>query len=570
MSKTVTGTSVPVVVTAIDQLDLQQRERGVMGWVTSTDHKQLGIMTMATSLGFFLIAGAFALIVRLQLSRPDQHIVSVLTYNEVFTLHGSGMIYCVITPLAVGLCLYLVPLQVGSPLVAAPKLCNFSYWTYLGGAFLVFGSGLVEGGAGDSWYSYTPLADSRYTPSPGFDVWMAGAILCVVSMWLMSGAIVWTALRMRAPGMSLMRMSPFTWSAVVTCLMSVAAFPSLFGAMGLITAGRLDPNLFTHNTWNIAYQYLFWFYGHPVVYVMFFPFMGAVAEVLATSARRKYFGYDFTVFSLLTFAAFSSAVFGHHLFTTGQSVNNYFTVTSIALTVPAGVEYFGLVGTVLGSRLVIRTPTLFALAFIPQFLIGGISGIMTATPVLDYEFHGSYFVVAHFHYTLFGGSVFGAFAALYFWFPKMTGYLMSERLGRINFWLLLVGTNVTFLPMFASGFFGMPRRVATYPATGPLPTLNLVSSIGAGIIACGVAVFFYNVVRSLQARRPAGDDPWLAGQTLEWATSSPPPRFNYDALHPIPRIKSYAPLLDLREEAEQAYAAHRHGQGGRQPDPASP
>jgi cytochrome c oxidase subunit 1 len=327
----------------------------------------------------------------------------------------------------------------------------------------------------------------------------------------------------------------------------VASFPSLLAAMSLITAGRVDPNIFLGNTWNIAYQWIFWFYGHPVVYVMFFPFVGCVAEVLATFSNRRYFGYKFTVFALLAFAGGSMAVWGHHMFTTFESTNDYFSFSSTFLSVPAGVEYFGFLTTIIGGRLVYKTPMLFALAFIPQFLIGGLSGIMLASPTLDYMYHGTFFVVAHFHYTLFAGSVFGAFAGIYYWFPKVTGVMLDERLGKINFWLMTIGTNLAFMPMFFSGIDGMPRRVATYS----LPSLalpNLISTIGAFIIALGVLVFVHNVVWSLTHRVPAGDNPW-GGQTLEWATSSPPPPFNYDATHPIPRIKGYAPLFELRLEA---------------------
>lgn len=520
---------------------------GLIGWLTTTDHKRIAILTIVSSITLFIVFGCLALVMRAQLAQPDQSIVSAQTYNELFTLHGSGMIYLVITPLAVALGLYLVPLQIGAPMIAAPRLCLFSYWLYVGGALLILASPAFGNGPSDGWYSYTPLSDSRFSPGLGMDFWMLGVMLSVGAMLIMSGAVLWTALQMRAPGMSLMRMPIFTWSMVVTCLMSVAAFPALLAAMIILAIGRVDPNLFTHNAWNIAYQYLFWFYGHPVVYVMFFPFVGAVAEVIAAFSGRRYFGHGFTVFSLLAFAAGSMAVWGHHMFTTGEATNNYFSLSSIFLSVPAGVEYFGFLGTLLGGRLVYRTPMLFALAFLPQFLIGGLSGIMTATPVLDYHFHGSYFIVAHFHYTLFAGSVFGAFAGIYFWFPKVTGKMLTERLGRLNFVLMVIGTNVAFLPMFISGYEGMPRRVYTYPSGTGFATLNLISSIGGGILALGVGVFLWNVVRSLRIATPGGDDPWDAGQTLEWATSSPPPLFNFDQAHPIPPIRSYAPLLDLRD-----------------------
>lgn len=539
----------------LDWIEGEVPERtGLPGWLTTTDHKRIALLTMGTSLVLLLVFGILALVMRAQLAQPEQHLVSNQTYNELFTLHGSGMIYLVLTPLAAGMGLYLVPLQIGAPMVAAPKACLWSYWTYVLGALIILLSAATLGGPSDGWYSYTPLSDSQYTPGYGMDLWILGVMLAVGAMMVMSAAVLWTALRMRAPGMSLLRMPVFTWSEVVTCLMTVASAPALLAAMGLLAVGRADPALFSHDAWDVAYQFLFWFYGHPVVYVMFFPFVGAVAEVIATFCGRRYFGYKFTVYALLAFAAGSMAVFGHHMFTTGQSVDDYFSLTSIMLAVPAGVEYFGLLATLVGGRLSYRTPMLFALAFIPQFLIGGLTGIMLATPVLDYQFHGTYFVVAHFHYTLFAGSIFGAFAGLYFWFPKATGVVLDEGLGRLNFWLMVVGTNVTFLPMFFTGFEGLPRRVATYSLSSGFGVLNLVSSIGAGIIALGVGVFAFNALRSLILRRPAGDDPWGAGQTLEWATSSPPPTYNFDAAHPIPRITSYTPLLDLRLRRQQAVA----------------
>lgn len=542
----------PPVVPATPK-ELQSRS-GLVGWITTTDHKRIGLLTIGSSLVLFLVFGAMALLMRTQLALPDQHLVSAQIYNELFTLHGSGMIVLVVTPLAVGMGAYLVPLQVGAPMIAAPKTCLFAYWTYVTGALMIVMSTVTANPPSTGWYSYVPLSDSRYSPGYGVDMWVLGMMLGVAAMFVMSGCVLWTALRLRAPGITLMRMPVFTWGEVVTCLMSVASFPALIAAMGMIAVGRADPGLFSKDYWDIAYQFTFWFYGHPVVYVMFFPFVGCVATVIAAFSDRMYFGYQFTVYALLAFAVGSMAVFGHHMFTTGQSTNPYFSLTSIMLSVPAGVEYFGFLTTLIGGRITIRAPMLFALAFIPQFLIGGLTGIMIATPVLDYQFHGSYFIVAHFHYTLFAGSVFGAFAGVYYWFPKATGVMLDERLGRINFWLMVAGTNVTFGPMFAQGYLGLPRRVATYFPNLGVNALTLTSSIGAGIIALGVGVFVFNVAKSLIVRVPAADDAWGVGQGVEWATSSPPPMFNFDGLHPVPRVKSYAPLLTLRWEAEDAAA----------------
>jgi cytochrome c oxidase subunit 1 len=333
--------------------------------------------------------------------------------------------------------------------------------------------------------------------------------------------------------------------------MTVAAFPALLASDTLLAVGRYFPNIFGNDTWDIGYQYIFWFYGHPVVYTMFFPFVGCVIEVISTFSGRRYAGYTATVWSLLVFAALSSAVWGHHMFTTGQAADDYYSLTSILLSVPAGIEYFGFLSNLVTGRLRFPTPMLFALAFIPQFLVGGLTGIMLASPVLDYHLHGTYFIVAHFHYTLFAGSVFGFFAGFYFWFPKVTGVHLREGLGKLHFWLMVVGTNVTFLPMFYLGFQGLPRRDATVPTGLGFGVPTLVSSIGAYIIGLSMLVLVVNVIESLIDRRPASANPW-DGHTLEWATSSPPPVFNFNRRHPVPVITGFAPLLDQRLRAAEA------------------
>lgn len=519
---------------------------GIAAAFTTTDHKRIGLLTLGTAIGFFLFWGCFALVMRLQLAQPDQLLVSPHLYSELFTMHGSGMIYLVITPLALGAGVYLVPLQVGAPGIAAPRLTLFAYWLYVC-AGLAFLSTFLSGGGGATagWYAYMPLASSLFTPENGQSLWVVGVWLVTVAMIIMAGTVLWTALRMRAPGMTLLKLPIFTWSMVVTTMMTIAAFPALLAAMSLMAAGRMDPSIFESNVYNVLYQNLFWFYGHPVVYVMFFPFVGMVIESLATFSGRRYTAYKPTVASFMLFAALSMAVYGHHLFVSGQSPNDYFSLTSNLLAIPAGAEYFGMLMTIVGGRMVYTTSMLFALAFIPQFLVGGLTGIMLGNPVLNYHFNGSYFVVGHFHYTLFAGSVFGFFAGVYMWWPKATGCMLDERLGKCNFWLMAAGTNLAFFPMLIEGFIGLPRRVVTYPGSMGVGTENLISTIGAWTIALGVGFFVVNAVLSLRRRVPAPADPW-GGHTLEWATTSPPPRYNYTALPPI---KSVAPLWDLREEA---------------------
>ncbi len=525
---------------------------GLAGWISTRDHKRIGILTIATAFALFLLMGLLAMIMRTQLAQPDQHLLSPHVYNQIFTIHGSGMIYLVVTPLAIGFGVYLVPLQVGAPVIAAPRTALFGYWLYLLGALSVLSGFLTSGGAAsDGWTAYTPLSDSRYTQAPGMDLWILGTFLSTVGMMLLAGTTLWTALRLRAPHMTMLRLPIFTWSQIATSLMVLMAFPSLLVALGMLGLGRIHPAFFDgHNLWNVGYQHLFWFYGHPVVYVMFFPFVGMVAEVLSTFAGRRYFAYTSTVLSLMAFAALSMSVWGHHMFATGQAADDYYSLTSTLLAIPAGLEYFGFLGTIMGGRLRYTTPMLFALAFIPQFLVGGLTGIMVATPSLDRHVTDSYFVVAHFHYTLFAGSVFGLFAGFYYWFPKMSGWRLDEKLGRTHFWLMVVGTNLAFLPMFALGYRGMPRRVVTYPAGAGFTTLNLISSVGAFTLGVGMLVAIYNVVSACQRRLPAGDDPWH-GTTLEWASASPPTRFNFDAGHRVPPIRSYAPLLDAREAPDE-------------------
>ena len=535
---------------------------GAFDWLVSTDHKRIGLPILGTAFVLFYAFGALAMTMRAQLARPAQHLLSNQAYNQIFTLHGTGMIALVVTPFALGLGVYLIPLQVGAPAIAAPRATLLGYWLYAAGAVSLVLSAVIPLGAANGWWAYTPLSDGVYSPGPGMNLWVIGVVLAGCGMMTLSGTVAWTILTRRAPGVTMMRIPVFAWAMLVTCLMGLTAFPSLLSAMALLAVERIHPGAVAGNFWNVLYEHLFWFYGHPVVYIMFFPFIGAVAEVLATFSGRRFFGYKGTALALLAFAAGSMAVWGHHMFATGQVVNDYYSLTSNLLAIPAGVEYFGLLGTLIGGRLRYRTAMLFGLAFIPQFLIGGLTGIMVADPAIDYNVNNSYFVVAHFHYTLMAGSVFGFFAAVYFWLPKATGIMYSERLGRLHFILMVIGTNLAFLPMFGLGMLGMPRRVATYPGNEGLNTLNLVSSIGAFLLGLSLLVFVYNLYVSARRRVPAPPDPW-GGQTLEWATSSPPPRYNFDARFPVPRVRSYAPLLDPRERPPRpGPAGAGTGEGG--------
>jgi cytochrome c oxidase subunit I len=524
------------------------RMPGWLGALTSTDHKRMGLNLGVAALVFFIAGGAFALLMRTQLAQPNMQFVSDDAYNELFTMHGSTMIYLFVTPMAIAMAMYLVPLQIGAIAVSAPRIALTGFWIWLSGGLVMELGWLTADGPGRSgWFSYTPLSNGTNTPGVGQDLWVVGVILAAVGMTLMAGCVVATIARRRAPGMSLLRMPVFTWTELASMLMVVGSFPVLILAMSLLFADRHGAQIYTGYSGAIDYQDLFWFFGHPVVYVMFFPFLGAAAEAIAVSSHKKWFGYVAFVASIMTFAALSMAVWSHHMFTTGGVTNQYFAFTSTLLVIPAGIEYFDMIATLIGGSLVLRTSMLFGLAFFLQFLIGGLSGIFIASPVLDYHVEDSYVIVAHFHYTLFAGSVFGFFAGVYHWFPKVTGALLHERLGKLQLLLMIIGTNMTFFPMFVLGNDGMVRRISRYPTHPGWATTNLIETIGAGVIALGVLTFLVNVWVSLRRRMPAGDDPWQ-GHTLEWATTSPPPPLNFEV--PLPPIKSYAPLLDLRHELE--------------------
>jgi cytochrome c oxidase subunit I len=539
--------------TAAAAIPAEALPSGPLSWVASADHKVTALRIASVALIFFIASGLLALVMRTELAQPGLQVVSEGTYNELFTMHGSGMIYLVITPLALALGLYFVPLQVGAAEIWSPRLALSGFWIFVAGGLTMYSGFLTAQGSGRAgWAPTYPLAGDHWTPGIGMDMWVLGVILAVLGMFLVGICVLATALRERAPGMTLLRMPPFTWAMVATCLMVITSFPVLIGAMVLLEWDRHVSPVFDSTGGPALFQHLFWFYGHPVVYVMFFPFVGAVAEVVSTFSRRRFFGYSLFVISMLLFAALSMSVWAHHMFTTGQVTNQYYSLTSHALIIPAGIEYFDLIATMIGGAILFRTPMLFAIGFILQFLIGGLTGIIVASPPIDYHVHDSFFIVGHFHYTLFAGSVFGLFAATYYWFPKVTGVTLREGLGKLHFWLLVIGTNLTFFPMFFLGFEGMQRRIGNYPASSGFGDLNLVSTIGAFVIALAIAVFLVNLWVSLRRREPAGADPW-EGQSLEWATSSPPPRFNFRGR--LPQVTSFAPLLDRRERDTRGRAS---------------
>jgi cytochrome c oxidase subunit 1 len=521
----------------------------ILEHLASTDHKRIGIATTVTAIVFFLAAGSLAMLMRAELTSPGMQVMQEETYNQVFTMHGSTMFYLFAVPVVLGVALYFVPLQIGASEIVWGRWALLGYWLYLAGGLTMWSGFLTEFGAAPfGWTAFYPLSDSTSTPGSGTDFWFIGAVLATVAQILQSAALIATIVRLRAPGMTLMRLPLFTWSMVPTIFMVIVAFPALVVGFSLLYVDRNAAEIFSVPGGVETMLHLFWFYGHPVVYVVFFPLVGAVGEVIATFSRRRFFGLHVTVFSLLLFGALSTSVWGHHMFTMDTVNNRFYSWTSTSLVVPAGIEYFAFIATMVGGSIRFRAPMLFALGFVLLFLIGGLTGIFVGAPPLDYHVHDTYFVVAHFHYTLFGGTVFGLFAAIYYWFPKVTGRLLGERLGHWHFALMFAGALLAFIPMFFLGHEGMPRRVANWTeADWKVP--NLLATIGGATIFVSILLFLANVVRSLRLGRIAGPDPW-EGQTLEWATSSPPPRENFDVLPPI---RDYAPLLAIRQTGEDPH-----------------
>ncbi|HEV7752367.1 MAG TPA: cbb3-type cytochrome c oxidase subunit I [Baekduia sp.] len=508
----------------------------------STDHKVIGVRTAVTALLFFLAGGVLALLMRSELAEPGLQIVSHQGYDELFTMHGSTMIFLVVIPVALAFCLYLVPLQLGAANISGARWALVASWLIsLGGVVMWLGFLTREGAGSAGWYAFDPLSDTPSTPGTGMDLWIWGVVLATTGAIIFGWCVLITILRRRAPGMTMLRMPVFTWTAFATSLLVIFSFPSLVVGMALLWLDRRGLTTLS----PITYQNLFWFYGHPAVYVMFFPFVGMAAEAASVFSGRRFFGYRAFVPALLGFTVLSLSAWAHHMYTTGAVPVEVFTLTSTALIVPAGIEYFDIIATLWRGSIRLTTSMLFVLGFLVQFLVGGLSGIFVASPTLDFQSTDTYIVVAHFHYTLFAGSVFALFAGVYLWWPKLTGRRLGERLGRVHFWLMAIGTNLTFLPQFVLGYDGMARRLPDYPAATGWQGLNVVSTVGSFLIAVSVVVFLLAVAGSFLRRRDATPDPWGTGCSLEWAAPSPPPRGNFAA--PLPPVRSYAPLADLRE-----------------------
>jgi cytochrome c oxidase subunit I len=519
---------------------------GLVDWLTTVDHKKIGLLYIFTSFAIFLAGGVLALLVRAELAEPGLQTMGENTYNQVFTMHGTLMIFLFAAQVSTGLANYLVPLQIGAADVAFPRANAMSYWLYLFGSLIVLSSFFVAGGpAAAAWTAYPPLS-TQYLQGTGMDLWIIG--LAVVGIAGILGAVnlVTTIFRMRVPGMTMFRTPLFTWGVLVTQLLILFAFPPLTAALALLFLDRNFGAVFFDASAGgdqLLFQHVFWFFGHPEVYIIILPIFGVISEVIPVFSRKPLFGYRAMVFAFFGIAALSFGVWAHHMFATGAVYLPYFSIMSLLIAVPTGIKVFNWIGTMWRGAITFSTAMLMALGFILVFVVGGITGVFLASPPIDFAVNDTYYVVAHFHYIMVGGLLYGMFAAFYFWFPKFTGRLLSERLGRWHFWTFLVGFNLTFFVQFLVGLDGMPRRIADY-SVQEWTSANRASTLGAFLTGISVLIFLWNVLVSIRRGRPAGDDPW-EGNSLEWVTSSPPPHHNF---HQIPPIRSERPAFDRRHQ----------------------
>ena len=515
-------------------------------WLSSTDHKVIGHMYLITAFFFFLCAGVMALIMRIQLLGPTEHIVSDQQYNELFTMHGTLMLLMFATPLFVGFANELVPLQIGAPDVAFPRLNLLSYYLFTFGGLILLASFLTPGGSASfGWYAYSPLTSALYSPGIGADMWIMGLALSGFGTILGGVNFVTTIFCMRAPGMTMFRMPMFTWNTLLTSMLVLMAFPVLAAALLVLEIDRrLGAHVFDAASGGaILWQNLFWFFGHPEVYILALPFFGIATEIIPVFSRKPLFGYKTLIAATISIAGLSMTVWAHHMFTTGAVLLPFFSFMTFLIAVPTGVKFFNWVGTMWKGQLTFEPPMLYTVGFLVVFLFGGITGIMLAAPPIDFAVSDSYFVVAHFHYVLAGTVLFEMFAGFYFWWPKMTGKMLNSRLGKVQFWVMFIGFNMTFLVQHWIGVEGMPRRVANYPdLPGNVTTLNVISTVGSWLLALSVLMFFWNVYITWRyGEKVTEEDPWGFSSSLEWATSCPPPRHNF---YRIPRIRSERPAFE--------------------------
>jgi cytochrome c oxidase subunit 1 len=531
------------------------RKAGLVDWITTVDHKQIGILYIVTAFGFLLLGGVLAMLLRTELAEPGMQFMTENTYNQSFTMHGTFMIFLFAAQVSTGLANYFVPLQIGAADVAFPRLNAMSYWLYLLGGLMVASSyAVADGPPAMSWTSYPPLATKQFLPGAGLDLWLVGLIL--VGAGSIAGAVnlIVTIFHGRMPGMTMFRIPLFSWGVLSTQLLILFAFPPLTAALIMLTMERnfgapfFDPNAGGD---PLLWQHMFWFFGHPEVYITILPIFGIISEVIPVFSRKPLFGYRAMVFAFFAILSLSFAVWAHHMFVTGAVNLPWFSLMSFAIAVPTGIKIFNWVGSMWRGSITFSTAMLMAVGFLVVFLVGGIAGVFLASPPIDFAVNETYYVVAHFHYVMVTALLFGMYAGLYYWFPKMTGRLLSEPIGKLQFWSMFIGFNLTFFPQFILGLEGMPRKVADYGAGLGWTGLNQLSTVGAWLTGASTVFFLWNVWVSRRRGKLAGDDPW-GGYSLEWITSSPPPHHNFEEL---PRVRSERPVFDLRQDQLEVAAA---------------
>ena len=521
--------------------------RSIIKVITSTDHKTIGYMYLVTSFGFFMFGGVLALLMRAELFQPGLQVFqSKEQYNQFFTMHGTIMLLLFATPLFAGFANVIMPLQIGAPDVAFPRLNMLAYWLYLFGGLIASAGFLTpQGAASFGWFAYAPLSDTTFTPGLGGDLWVFGLALTGFGTILGAVNFITTIVTMRAPGMTMFRMPIFTWNTLVTSLLVLMAFPPLAAALFALGADRrLGAQIFNpENGGAILWQNLFWFFGHPEVYIIALPFFGIVSEIFPVFSRKPIFGYKGLVYATISIAALSVTVWAHHMYATGTVLLPFFAFMTMLIAVPTGVKIFNWIGTMWRGKLTFETPMLFSLGFLVTFIFGGLTGVILSSPALDFHLTDTYFVVAHFHYVVFGTVVFAMFAGFYFWWPKFTGRMLDERLGKLHFWMLFFGFHLTFLIQHWLGVEGMPRRIPDYAPEDGFTLMNQFSTVGSMLLGASTLPFLWNIYKTWRtAPKVAVDDPWGFGASLEWATSCPPPRHNFTSL---PRIRSERPAFDV-------------------------
>ncbi|SEU02762.1 aa3-type cytochrome oxidase subunit I [Nonomuraea wenchangensis] len=537
--------------TSIEQVRRRRTGTVIASWLSTTDHKVIGYLYLITSFAFFLVAGVMAMVMRAELAQPGMQLVNQQFYNQLFTMHGTIMLLLFATPLFAGFANVVMPLQIGAPDVAFPRLNAVAYWLFLFGGIIAVAGFFAPGGAADfGWFAYTPLASSTFSPQVGGDLWIMGLALSGLGTILGAVNFISTIIGMRAPGMTMFRMPIFTWNVLLTSMLVLMAFPVLAAALLVLESDRkLGTQVFlADNGGPLLWQHLFWFFGHPEVYIIALPFFGIITEVLPVFSRKPIFGYMGLVGATIAIAGLSMTVWAHHMFPTGQVLLPFFSFMTFLIAVPTGVKFFNWIGTMWRGHLSFESPMLFAVGFLVTFLLGGLTGVILASPPLDFHISDTYFVVAHFHYVVFGTVVFAMFSGFYFWWPKMTGRMLDDRLGRLHFWLLFIGFHTTFLVQHWLGQIGMPRRYADYSPGDGFTALNEVSSVGAFLLGVSTLPFLWNVWKTARrAPKVTLDDPWGYANSLEWATSCPPPRHNFTRMPPI---RSERPAFDLHYPRE--------------------